>query len=186
MKDKLRIIFCLLIAVLSLTTIILKYNSSKNESDAYKFKNEYEIYNKRYIKLNIDKDNPVKYVNEDELIDIIKNKTGIIFLGYPDSNESRNAINVLLVAAKDTGIKDIYYKNIKKFNTDEIAKKIDDEVKAPTVIFVREGKVLGSYSGVVEQDDKDKLLNDEEQEELYTIYTNFIHQVLNDLCDEEC
>ena len=97
MKEKLKLLLCLFIAILSLTTLAVKYKDSRNSNDANKFKEEYEVYNKKYIKLSIDKNNPIKYKSEGDILDIIKNKTGIIYLGHPDSNECRNAINVLLI-----------------------------------------------------------------------------------------
>ena len=86
--------------------------------DAFKFKKEYESLNgtksnnKEYKKVEISKNNPIKYSNYDEIIDVIKNKTGIIYLGFPECPWCRNAVPVLLEAARDNNIDTIYYLNI--------------------------------------------------------------------------
>ena len=95
----------------------------KNEqvkSDALKFKEEYEVLNnkkndfgKTYKELSISKSNPIKYSSYEEILDIIENKTGIIYLGYPECPWCRTAIEVLFEAAKDYEIDTIYYLNMK-------------------------------------------------------------------------
>ena len=107
------------ICVVVLSTLLLIACSNK-ESDAKKFKDEYESLNNKTsvsghkIKsLKISSNNPIKYSNYDEIIDVIKNKSGVIYLGYPDCPWCRTAIPVLLEAAKDYKIDTIYYLNIK-------------------------------------------------------------------------
>lgn len=101
-------------------SILLLIACSNKESDAKKFKDEYESLNNKTsvsghkIKsLKISSNNPIKYSNYDEIIDVIKNKSGVIYLGYPDCPWCRTAIPVLLEAAKDYKIDTIYYLNIK-------------------------------------------------------------------------
>lgn len=63
----------------------------------------------------------------------------------------------------------------------------DLNVKMPTVIFVREGEILGVHVGsVASHVNKYEKLDEKQQEELYNVYTKYIHDVLNDLCDERC
>ncbi len=107
------------ICVVVLSTLLLIACSNK-QSDAKKFKDEYESLNNKTsvsghkIKsLKISSNNPIKYSNYDEIIDVIKNKSGVIYLGYPDCPWCRTAIPVLLEAAKDYKIDTIYYLNIK-------------------------------------------------------------------------
>ena len=81
--------------------------------DNIKFKREYEKLNKEYYTIKIDSDNPIKYSNYNELFDVIENKTGIIFLGYPEDNNSRFGIETLLRVIKDNEINTkIYYLDI--------------------------------------------------------------------------
>jgi len=63
----------------------------------------------------------------------------------------------------------------------------EKRIYVPMVIFVREGDVIGIHIDTVEsQTNPYKLLNDEQYEELYNIYSRYIHEMLNDLCDERC
>ena len=91
------------------------------ETDAIKFKKEYESLNGKTLKesshkiksLSISKNNPIKYASYDEVIDIINKGTGIIYLGYPECPWCRSALPVLLESAKDYKIDTIYYINMK-------------------------------------------------------------------------
>lgn len=119
MKDKkiiliLTPILCLLVSILSYITIINK------GSDSVKFKKEYESLNGKvnssnseYAKLDISSNNPMKYSDYDEIIDIIKTGTGIIYLGFPECPWCRAALPVLLDVAKQNEVETIYYLNIK-------------------------------------------------------------------------
>ena len=53
----------------------------------------------------------------------------------------------------------------------------------PIVLNILEGKITSYHIGTI--NDKDKLSESEELE-LYNIYTDGIHEVLQDTCDEEC
>lgn len=93
--------------------------TSKN-SDAIKFKNEYESLNGKNgygdninPEVKIDKKNAVKYADADKIIDVLDNGTGIIYLGYPECPWCRNAVPVLLEAASELNVKDVYYINLK-------------------------------------------------------------------------
>ena len=117
MKKKVVII---VIVILILLGSIITYNIIKERNtDAYKFKVEYESLNnsknennKKYNAINIDKHNPIKYINAKEAIDIIKNKTGIIYFGANWCPWCRNAVPVLFDVAKDYEYKTIYYLNM--------------------------------------------------------------------------
>ena len=93
---------------------------NSNTSDAIKFKKEYESLNGKKSKsgthkiksLKISEDNPIKYATYDEVIDVIKKGTGIIYLGFPECPWCRSALPVLLESAKDYKIDTIYYINI--------------------------------------------------------------------------
>ena len=58
-----------------------------------------------------------------------------------------------------------------------------EKLKVPIVINVLEGDITSYYVGTI--DDKEVLTEDEELE-LYNIYSNGIHEVLQDACDERC
>jgi hypothetical protein len=172
---KLKII---LISICSL--ILITGCSSTKETDALKFKKEFEKYNDTKVKLDIDKDNIIKYATVDEINKIIEKKTGVIFIGNPKDNLSRVAINILLQAADSTDLKTIYYIS----NLDNI-KGLDniENKKTPLVVNVLKGEIISTHSGTI--NNKTKLSSDEEME-LYNNYTDGIHSVLEDACDERC
>lgn len=89
-------------------------------TDAERFKLEYESLNgttrlkdgKKIKSISISKNNPMKYASYDEVLDVIKKGTGIIYLGFPDCPWCRSALPVLLESAKDYKIDTIYYINM--------------------------------------------------------------------------
>lgn len=237
-KQKLIII---LLPILCLCMAIISYISVTNlNTDAIKFKKEYEslndtkVNNKKYKKVEINKNNPIKYSNYDEIIDVIKNKTGVIYLGFPECPWCRNAVPVLLDVARNNNIDTIYYLNIlnerdsyvvkdgkieyakdDKGNdikgTDgylKLLKVLDKELEdyviefegkeyntnskriyAPTVIFVREGKVIGLHvSTVSSQTDPYKDLTKKQYKELYDEYSSYVSSMNSSSCpiDSSC
>lgn len=234
MMKNYKIIVCVL-SVLALTAVLLIDFDKKLEpveTDAIKFKKEYEeingkeAYGMKYSTLEISEDNPIKYSNADEIERVLKDGNGIIYLGYPNCPWCRTAVPVLLTAAIDAGVDKIYYINMSeerdsyivkdgevildKKGTDQYYKLLelldehldeyivkDEEGKeystnekriyVPVVFFVKEGKIVGMHLDTVEsQKNPFQALNKEQTEELYGIYTDYIHEMLGDLCDERC
>ena len=64
----------------------------------------------------------------------------------------------------------------------------DDTIKRlyfPTVIFVKDGKVIGSHSGTVaSQTDPSIALNESEHNELKKIYTDYMKTISSNLCTD--
>lgn len=57
----------------------------------------------------------------------------------------------------------------------------------PTVVFVKEGEILGVHVGTVDsQKDPYQGLSKEEEKELSKIYKGYMHQILSDVCDKNC
>ena len=154
------------------------------KSDGEKFKAEYEALNNENVNINISKNNPIKYVTLDEVFDIIQNKTGVIYFGFPGCPWCRNMIPVLFEAAKNNNIDTIYYfnpRNVKKSDNDEYnkLKKIlneylsEDEngqkvLYVPDVYFIKDGKIVGHHLGTVDsQADPTISLTEEEKNELF-------------------
>ena len=113
---KLLIIF-LIILICIITFITVKKN--RVTKDEKSFKKEYERYNgytnpgsnKKYFDVNIEEKNGIKYLDDDEVIDMLQNKTGIIYFGFPTCPWCRSMIEVLLDAKDSTNQKNIYYYN---------------------------------------------------------------------------
>lgn len=214
--------FKILLILLCFSLLVGCKNKENKNLDAIKFKEEYENLNdsENYIKLNISKDNPFIYANYEDIMEII-DTTGIIYFGFPECPWCRNAVEPLIKAANKTGIKEIYYYNIKdirntlildengniitkKEGTDEynsIVKALyddldvyeglnDDRVKriyAPTVVFIKDGEVVGLHTSTVSTHKNPSIKMTNEQEgELINIYEGYIHKVLDDLCTDAC
>lgn len=236
-----KILLIVLPIILLILALLSYFKISSLNTDAMKFKREYEKYNnkktdsgKEYLNLNIESNNPMKYKSADDLIDIISNKTGIIYLGFPECPWCRNAISVLLDVAEENDIKDIYYFNIKNErdsytledsklvyekdeNGNEIkgtkdyskllkaldsvlfdyvleidGKKYETGIKriyAPSVIFIKDGKIIGIQVSTVEsQTDPYKKLTKDQYNELYDIYTDYVVKMKSSTCsiDKSC
>ena len=226
-----------LVPVVFLLLFVLAYFKFINsENDAAKFKKEYESYNNKetksgntYQKLKISSNNPIVYASYDELIDVVKNKTGIIYLGFPNCPWCRTALPVLLKVAEKNKVNTIYYKNIYEdrdsyeiqedklvYSVDEkgneikgvegyfdLMKELDDylteyvisydgteydtnekRIYAPTIVFVKDGKILGVHIGTVEgQESGFDKLTDEQYDELYSIFEEYILDMQSDSCE---
>lgn len=165
------------ILLISISLLLISGCSSKEKTDAIKFKEEYEKYNDSKIKLEIDENNIITYATTEEINKIIKEKTGVIFIGSPKDNLSRTAIKTLLEASDSTDLTTIYY--IDKIDNIEGI----EEKKTPLVLNVLEGEVISYHTGTI--NDSTNLSEDDELE-LYNIYLDGIHEVLQDSCDERC
>lgn len=208
-------------------------------TDALKFKEEYELLNgqvnsngKEYSNLSINEDNPIKYSDYDEIIEVINNGTGIIYLGYPECPWCRSALPVLLEAASDYNIDTIYYLNMKNerdyltvsdgkivYDVDKNGNEIkgtdgyfrllevldeyldeyiiNDEGKdydtgekriyVPLIIFVNEGKIVGTHTSTVDsQVSGYNQLTEEQYDELSGIYADYIKELVDNYCDSAC
>lgn len=130
MKTEIKII-TMVVAFLILSFIIYsvaspKTNNNNDISDSKKFIVEYEALNgelndeeKAYPTISISKESPIEYIEIEEVIDIIKNKTGIIYLGYPECPWCRTLVNALMKQVENMGIEKVYY-----YNPEEIRDEI--------------------------------------------------------------
>lgn len=113
------ILLCLLVIGFTLNSNGLIKNPKLDNSDAIKFKKEYESLNgtydtkrdREYLRVSINSDNVVKYANFTEISDLIDHGTGVIYFGFPECPWCRNVVPVLLEAAETTGVDKIYYFN---------------------------------------------------------------------------
>lgn len=87
-------------------------------ADETKFKAEYELLNNqvindnKYSKITVNKNNGIKYITDTELIEMINNKSGVVFIANNNDELSRMVIPSLLQSKEDTGLKSIYYLDI--------------------------------------------------------------------------
>lgn len=225
-----KLILIFLTMILLLGGIIIKEYYVKNEinniDDALKFKEEYESLNNikfgknKYPNVEISSDNPIVYVDYDQVEEIIIKGTGVIYFGFPECPWCRNAVPQLLKAVEDVGIDKVYYFNaleirdvksldangnivVEKEGTKEYEKLINilydylgeyeglnnEMIKRlyfPTVIFVKDGTIIGSHIGTLDsQTNPYKLLNETEKNELVDIYTDYMLKMLGIICNTD-
>lgn len=178
MKKIIKLTSLLLIVCLISGCFNNKKEVKKESTDALKFKEEYESLNNDYKEIEIKENNPIKYSSIDEIKDIINNKSGLIFLGNAKDNKSRIIIPILIEAAKQTGIKPIYYLSID--SNEQIKELVNKDLTYPLIIFVKDGEILETI-----ENDKTSLTTEEENS-LLKKYRNTIHEILDDLCDQSC
>ncbi|MCM1052967.1 MAG: thioredoxin family protein [Ruminococcus sp.] len=160
MKKKIIIIISLVCIILLGGISYYLFNRSDNATDALKFKEEYESLNDttresdgaKYNNINIDKKNPIKYVSIKEAIKLLKEDTGVIYVGANWCPWCRNAIPVLFESAKSNKVKTIYYLNI------------DDE---KDTFEIKDDKLVKTKEGSKEYYELLDVLNDELDE--YTL-----------------
>lgn len=151
----------LLIIVTCLFTLTACNNNSKKnieETDATKFKEEYEKLNgitrekdgKTIRTIEIATDNPFKYKAADDIVQAIDNKeTFIVYFGFSDCPWCRSVVPTLIEVAKDLKIDNIYYVDVKEIR-DTI--QLDSNNKAITKTKGSDGyyKLLESLDDVLE------------------------------------
>ncbi len=108
----------IIIGVLLLIGVLFFFlKSETQESDALKFKREYEMLNDtiresdgaKYNNVVIAENNPIQYISATEAVQKLKSESGIFYFGANWCPWCRNAIEVLFEAAKEENLDTIYY-----------------------------------------------------------------------------
>lgn len=151
MKKVLRgMIYLILFAILIWGFIYLgKKDFSTNISDAELFSKEYKA---------VSSDNPFVYVTSSDVLDILKNKTGIILVGFQSNAWMQEYVKQLYPILRDNNIKKVYYYDVledrtkKAKNFREIEDLLSNYLKitdmgveylfTPALIFVKNGEVV--------------------------------------------
>ncbi len=151
MKKVLRgMIYLILFAILIWGFIYLgKKDFSTNISDAELFSKEYKA---------VSSDNPFVYVTSSDVLDILKNKTGIILVGFQSNAWMQEYVKQLYPILRDNNIKKVYYYDVledrtkKTKNFREIEDLLSNYLKitdmgveylfTPALIFVKNGEVV--------------------------------------------
>lgn len=151
---KMNVILTTIVSVLSLALVVFGIYLTKDnveESDAVIFAREYS---------EVNDDNVFVYRNIDEIINIMENGTGVVYLGFPECPWCQTYVKYLNEIAKETGIEKIYYYNIlddRQNNTEEYKRiveilkeelQLDEEgnprVFVPNVSFHVKGELIGN------------------------------------------
>lgn len=143
-RNKIIFLIIILISIVAVGFCIYKVLNNKNEIvnvDAKKFRNEYmelndkvnELTNKDYADVFISESNTFKYVDSKEAIDVLKNKTGILYFGYATCSDCRLLVPILSEIAEKNN-KTIYYLDVQKIRSSFVVeegsiKKIKDGTK---------------------------------------------------------
>ena len=143
-RNSVKIILSLIILVIAGIAFIFL----KPESMASRFKLEYESLNgqktddgREYMEVNINNDNKIVYADYKTIFDVLDG-TGVIYFGFPECPWCRNAVPILLEAAEESSIKQIYYLN----NHDDRDTKV---LKDGEVITEKEG--TSNYNKLLEK-----------------------------------
>lgn len=153
MKKKILIIGSIVLALAIIGAGVffyLKDNKEEVKPDNVKFMEEYGT---------VKEDNVFVYRTPKEIIKILENGTGIVYLGFPECPWCKSYVTYLNEVAKENKVKKIYYLNIledRKNNTDDYKKivellkeelQFDEEgnkrVYVPAVIAVKNGEIVG-------------------------------------------
>ena len=137
------------IALVLLIGFGLYFFLNKEESDNVRFAKEY----------GIDNENVFVYRSAEEIIKILENGTGIVYLGFPECPWCKAYVNYLNEVAREEDIEKIYYYNIledRKDNTENYKKIVslleenllyDEEgnrrIYVPDVSFILNGEIIG-------------------------------------------
>lgn len=198
-----------------------------DKTDAILFKEEYEALNGKenkngidYVNVQIPSDNPMVYASADEIVDLL-DKDAVIYFGFDECPWCRNALPVLIEAAKELKVEKIYYydlqeeRDVLKLNDDgtitterkmsegyhkiyealydhlSVYEGLNDEtikrLYAPTVVFVKNGEVIGMHESTVEsQNDPSVEMSASQKQELKDIYKQGISKVNSNICDVKC
>ena len=190
MKKKILLIIPIIFALL-----LTACTKEEKETDAKKFAKEYT---------QITEDNYFVYRTSDEIIKILENGTGVVYLGFPECPWCQSYVKMLNEVADIEGLEKIYYLNIledRKNNTEDYQKIVeilkdhlqyDDEgnkkVFVPAVIVVSKGEIIGfndetSYDTKGFENPEDYWTEDEVSD-LKLNLTDMINQVLDNKCTD--
>ncbi len=137
MKKKVLIIVSVIVVILLSIVLWLCFSREKEESDALKFKSEYESLNGKlnsssleHRSVEIDKENPFVYSSAKEIVKKIENKdTFFVYFGSSTCPWCRSVIETAIKSAKEKDVKTIYYVDIWGSDHEEILRdtyKLDE------------------------------------------------------------
>lgn len=231
MKTKIELGILVIVFLLSSYLIYTFVESdTKNiiTNEEVKFKEEYEklngVYNEKtgnyYSNVEILENSNVEYKKVEEVIEILKSGTGIIYFGFPECPWCRNIIPLLVDVVSEYNTTFYYFngrdirdtKHLNENNEIVVDKEGTKEyyeilsllgeyaseynglndsnekrLYFPTIVFVKEGKIIGFHEGTIDsQTNPYKELTNEQKEQITTILETAITKMQNNVCDESC
>lgn len=174
--------------------------AKEEKTDAILFKEEYESFNGKknekkepYIKVSIPEDNAIQYSNMTHVLGLLSGGTGVVYLGSPEDQESRKIVPTLLLTANMVGIETIYYCDMKQMGQSNDYQQLlslfmtqEGNLIYPMVLFIKDGKILKNISAIEEQITGTYELEEKEKKALAELYSTYMHEILGDVCDQNC
>ena len=149
-----------LLILIMLFTVAACSTPEIEKTDAEKFKEAYESLNgtessngKKIRSINIPKDNPFVYKDEDDIVEMIDNKeTFIVYYGIEKCPWCRSVLEEMTKAAIDLNIDKIYYVNVldirdvQEINSDGNIVTTNEGTEGYNELVKRIGDVLSDYT----------------------------------------
>ena len=144
-----------LLFVSLLVLYLLTFSACGKETDAIKFKKEYESINgttsssgKQIREITIDEENPMVYKTADELVKMIENKeTFLVYFGFAKCPWCRSVLPTLIKASKELGLNTIYYVDVLEIR--DTIELVDGELKTTKEGDENYMKLIELYSDVL-------------------------------------
>ncbi len=154
-KNKIIVVLIIILTMCVIGFCIYSVINKKDnvESDAIKFRQEYMELNdkvnentgKPYVNVTISETNTVKYADEDEIVDILNNRTGIIYFGYKTCPWCRSLLPTLTKIAEENN-ETIYYLDIYDIRSSfELKDNSVNKVKDGSSGYYKILRLLDSY-----------------------------------------
>lgn len=132
-----------------------KKDKKEITEDEKRFKEEYESLNGTIREttgveistIDIMEDNNVKYLSDEEVVEFLENGTGLLYMGFKECPWCRSAVPVLLTAATNIGIKEVYYLDVTNIKSTIVldAKNKPQVTKEGTTAYYKIMKLLDDY-----------------------------------------
>ena len=192
MKKIIIIIVSILILIFISFFMFIYFNDNLRFKYEYEILNLFKYENGKKIKVNINKDNNIKYIYGKELLNKLESKEStIIYFGYSDCPWCRSIISTLTDVVIENNIDNFYYVNVKKIDKSTVNKiKIrlndyleenDNGIKTlyvPDVYFIKDGDIKYHYlSNIDSVKNPYKKMNEEQIKELKDVYQNGIDMI---------
>jgi len=174
----LKVLVLLVVVSIAFVAVFIKNNTTHDKTDGLKFKEDYESLNHvvresdgaTYNLVDIPSDNPMKYVSAIEAVEIIKKRSGILYIGANWCPWCRNAVEVLIDVAKEKNVNTIYYLDLTEYrNVWEIKngslEKTTTEKEGYYDLLSALDQVLGENSYTLK--DKDGKVYDTKEKRIY-------------------
>ena len=196
MKKRIVIIASIILIMIVFLSIFIfiKDNDVKISltDDEIKLKENYEKYNNIEYdgvvlkKVIIESDNNVEYATSKNIVDWLKKDTNIIIFANECDNLSRDIVPFVINFLKKNNIEKYYYYDSQNIKEDNVYKKIvnilynkelESDLIIPTIVFIKDGKILGLYSN--------NKYDEEEIKEKITYYLDILNPTVCST-DERC